>query len=104
MLKHALILIGVTVAAILFQGQLAHVVHWLLQFHNMIAGWLGSVFASDTAGHVIQGSLALIAIPIIASIVAAIAFWAFKRDPSPHILLTMWIAWMVMLVTMLAAR
>lgn len=102
MFKHALIIVVCSIAAILFQSQLSHVVHWLLNMHDQLAVGLGNIFTSGPTGAMIQKILALIIIPVVGGGVAALVFFLIKKGEMPHILITVWIVWTVLLVTMVA--
>ena len=102
MLKHALLLIVFSTLAIFFKEQLVHVMHGLLIVHNYIASMLARVFSNDKAGAIIQGVLSLILIPVIAGVVVLSGFFMVKREAMPHTLITIWIMWVILLVTLVA--
>lgn len=104
MIKQVLLLLGLTILAIIFQSQLVHFVHFLLRMHNHIAHELGRVFSSGTLGYIAQDTLALIAIPLILGMLVFFVLWAVKHQSKPHVVLTVWFAWLIMLVTILATR
>jgi len=102
MLKHALLLIVFSTLAIFFKEQLVHVMHGLLIVHNYIASLLAKVFSNDKTGIIIQGVLSLIVIPVIAGTIVMLGFFLVKRESMPHILITIWIVWVILLVTLVA--
>lgn len=102
MLKHALLLVIFSTIAIFFKEQLVHVMHALLVVHNYIASLLAQVFSNDKAGVIIQGILSLIIIPVIAGMLVLLAFFIIKREPMPHTVATIWVVWIILLVTMVA--
>lgn len=100
--KQSFILIFLSVLAIFFKLQLVKGLHGLLYVHNQIANWLTLIFADDRTGQLIQSILALTIIPLLIGFLIAIVFWLIKRKEMPHIMMTIWIVWTVLLVTMLA--
>jgi len=102
MVKSLILLVILSVVAIFLKSQIGMVLHWLVIAHNHIAAWLGVVFSHDRTGQYIQAILSLIVIPIAVGGVAALGFWIVKRSAMPHVLATIWIAWTILLVTMLA--
>ncbi len=104
MVKHAILLVLISTAAIFFKTQVAQGLQGLLYLHNEVARGLGIVFSADNTGRVIQAILALIAIPVIAGVIAALVFRLVKHTTMPHTKATIWIVWTVLLVTMLAQQ
>lgn len=100
--KQSFILIFLSVLAILFKLQLVKGLETLLYVHNQIATALATIFADDRTGQLIQSILALTLIPLFIGFLIAIVFWLIKRKEMPHIMMTIWIVWTVLLVTMLA--
>lgn len=100
--KQSFVLIFLSVLAIFFKLQLVNALHALLYVHNQIATWLTLIFAADQTGQLIQSILALTIIPLMIGFLIAITFWLIKRKEMPHIMMTIWVVWTVLLVTMLA--
>jgi len=102
MLKHTIIMIVFSILVMLFQTELGHVLHYLLLLHDKIANALATVFSNAPAGRMIQETIALIAIPLVAGILASLVFWLIKRHEKSRIVLTVWFVWTILLVTILA--
>jgi len=102
MLKHTILIIVISIAAMFFQTELGHALHYLLMLHDKIADGLAVIFSSAPAGRMIQETIALVLIPVIAGAVVALVFWLIKRHEMPHISGTVWFVWTVLLVTILA--
>lgn len=102
MLKHILLLVGLSVAAVFFKGQLVHVLHGLLDIHDRIANGLGIIFSGDEVGRILQAVIALLLIPIVLGVVIAIAHWFIKQAHFPHTMTVIWVSWTILLVTMLS--
>ena len=102
MLKHILLLVGCSIAAVFLKGQLVHVLHALLAIHDRIANGLGIIFSGDEVGRVLQSVIALLLIPIVLGVVVALAHWILKQMHFPHTMTVIWITWTILLVTMLS--
>lgn len=102
MFKHILFLIGFSVAAVFLKGQLIHVLHFLLAIHDRLANGLGLIFSGDELGRVLQSTLALILIPMVAGIIVTLAHFFLKQVHFPHTMTIVWVVWTVLLVTMLS--
>lgn len=100
--KQSVLLVTFSILSLFFKQQLMNVLHGLLFIHNRIASWLALVFSNDNMGELIQAIIALVMIPLIAGFLVALGFWLVKRHAMPHIMLTVWIVWTILLVTMLA--
>lgn len=100
--KHSFLIIACSIAAIFFKNQLTHILDFLLVAHNHVASWMSAIFSNDSAGLIIQGIIALVLIPAAAGLIAAIVCWIAKRPSHPHVMVTIWIVWTILLVTMLA--
>ncbi len=102
MLKHGFLLVACSIAAIFFKSQLAHILQWLTLLHNKVVSGLSVVFSNDATGAIIQNVIALILIPVVAGGIVALGFYIVKKHSMPHTVLSIWIVWTVLLVTLLA--
>lgn len=102
MLKGTIVLIIVSVLAMFFQTELGHVLRYLLMIHDKIADGLAVVFSNAPAGRVIQETIALIIIPVVLGAVAALVWLMVKRNEMPHLVMTIWIIWTILLVAILS--
>ena len=102
MVKQGILLIGLSVVAMVCNEQLIHVLHALLYLHDMFAHWFSIFFSGGPVGLAIQEILALIIIPVLAGGIAALAFWLVKHVSMPHATATVWVVWLILLVTLLA--
>lgn len=102
MAKHLLFLVGFSIAAVFFKGQLVHVLHGLLAVHDRIANGLGVIFSGDAVGRILQSVIALLLIPIVVGAILAVAHWFLKQAHFPHTMTVIWVVWTVLLVTMLS--
>ena len=103
MYKQCILILLLSVIAVFFQSQLAHLVRGLLAIHDIIARDLTFFFSGRPIGRVVQGILALLAIPVIAGGASASGFWLVKHVSMPHMMATIWVMWLVMLIIVLAS-
>jgi len=102
MIKHILLLVIFSILAVFFKDQLVYVLHGLLFLHNEIANGLGVIFSNDSVGMVLQAVIALLLIPIFIGVVVSLVHWMFKHTLYPRIMEVIWIAWAILVVTMLS--
>jgi hypothetical protein len=102
MIKHILMLILLSVAAIFFQSQLMGVLKFFMYVHEQLANGLGVIFSVDKIGEVVQSVIALLLIPAVVGILIAIAHFFIRQQNFPHTMTVIWIAWAVLLVSVLS--
>ena len=102
MAKQLFVLIALSLGAIVFKTEISHVLDALVSMHNYIAQSLHLIFSDDHVGQLIQDLISLLFIPFVVGIMVAMVFWFIKRSATPHIMVTVWIMWLVLLVTMIA--
>ena len=102
MIKHILMLIAFSVAAIFFQSELVGVLHFFMSIHNQIAKGLGMIFSFSTVGEVVQSVLSLLLIPVVLGVVFAVAHFFIKQQHFPHTLPVIWVCWAVLLASILS--
>ncbi len=103
MYKQGILILLLSVIAVFFQDQLAHIVRALLALHDLIAKDLTFFFSGRPIGRIIQGIIALLAIPLVAGGASAAGFWLVKHVSMPHMMATIWVMWLVMLIIVLAS-
>ena len=102
MVKQIILILGFSVVVILFKDQLSQALDGIVFAHNYIVQNLHVIFSDDMVGSIIQDVIALLAIPLACGLIAALIFWAMKRAETPHFMPAIWIAWLVLIVTMVA--
>lgn len=102
MVKQAILIILLTVAAVFFKAQLSHVLDALISLHNTIAASLTKIFASDDDGLLVQNIIALLLIPLVLGGLVGLVFWFVKHEMMPHTMLVIWFVWLVLVTTMIA--
>ena len=102
MLKHILLLVGLSVAAIYFQDQLMAVLKFLMYVHKQLADGLGDIFSVDKIGEVVQSVIALLLIPAVIGILLSIAHFFIKQQHFPHTMTVIWVCWAVLLAAVLS--
>lgn len=102
MFKHILLLVGLSVAAIFFQNQLADVLHFVMKIHDQIAKGLGEIFSFSSVGEIVQSVLTLLLIPVVIGVLIAVAHFFIKQQHFPHTLHVIWVCWAVFLAAILS--
>lgn len=102
MLKHILLLIGLSIAAIYFQDQLMAVLKFFMYVHMQLANGLGAIFSVDKVGEVVQSVIALLLIPAVLGVLLAIAHFFIKQQHFPHTMAVIWVCWAVLLAAVLS--
>ncbi len=96
MFKHVLALIVLSILAVIFKSELAVVLQWIIDWHQHMLTWLGSVFSADKVGVLTQHSLALLIIPVLITAIAALALWILRRKMIPFLPEVMWVVWLLL--------
>jgi len=102
MLKTAIVLLLISVVAVLFQSELAYLIHYLLLANNKLAHGLGNIFSSGPTGRVILETITLFVIPVVITAVIALLWLLVRRKQMPHIVATVSVLWTILLVTILS--
>lgn len=102
MFKHILLLVGLSIAAIFFQGPLTHILQFFMNVHTQIAKGLGLIFSVDAVGEIVQSVIALLLIPAVVGILVAIAHFFIKQQHFPHTMTVIWVCWAVLLASVLS--
>jgi hypothetical protein len=102
MVKNILMIITFSVIAMLIDSNLGHILRYILMVHDKIADSLGAIFSNAPAGRMIQETIALIIIPVICGVIVALIYWLVKRHEMPHIIASVWVAWVILVVTMVS--
>ena len=102
MFKQFVLIILLSFVAIFFRQEISHLLDGLIYLHNYIAMALHLIFSDDNAGRVIQDMISLLSIPVFAGFLVATVFWLIKRVAMPHIMVVIWVLWLILLTTMVA--
>jgi len=100
MVKHVVLLIILSIAAVFFHTELGYAVNVLLSFHKEVASMMGTIFSNGPIGLVVQAVLSLLIIPIVVGLIVAFLLWLFKKSVLPHTMLTIWVVWVILLVAL----
>lgn len=102
MFKQGVLMVLLSLGAILFKSELAHILDGFVSIHNSVAQFLHVIFADDKVGQLIQDLISLLLIPSVLGLVVALGFWLIKRSLMPNIMMVIWVMWLVLSVTMVA--
>jgi len=102
-IKQITCFILLSAGVLLVAHYLALSTQWLMTGYGDLIQQLQTVFASNQLGGFLSALLALLAIPLILSGIAALIYWAFKRQAIPNYFVYLWGVWLI-LVTLLIAR
>ncbi len=102
MFKSVLAIIVLSIVAIFLRNQLVLGLHALLYMHAQVVHWLSMIFSQDSVGKILQWTLGLVVVPIVIGSVVAIFMLAVKREHMKVGITSVWVAWTVLLVGVLA--
>lgn len=102
MIKQFVLIILLSLAAIFFRTELSHILDRLIYIRNYIAQMLYLIFSNSTAGKLMQSMISLLTIPVLAGFIVAGIFWLIKRVAMPHIMVVIWVLWLILLTTIIA--
>jgi len=95
MLKHIITLIVLTILVILFMSHVQQALGWLVSAHDWVDDSLRQVFSMGATGNVIRQLLALLAMPILLSLIPMIIYWLTKHTWFPWTLHLVWAIWLI---------
>ncbi len=104
MAKQIILILLLSLAAIMFRDKLGYVLDGIVYAHNKIASALHVIFSDDHTGRLIQDMIALLFIPALCGLVVSAGFWLVKRSQMPHVMVVVWVVWLILLVTMAVQR
>ena len=96
MLKQFAYLIIASILAIFFVHELAFVLKYINEAHNMLSTQMRNVFAGGEIGQTIRHVLSLFLIPVIVAYIPAGIYWLFTRKEMPALCHVVWILWIVL--------
>ena len=103
MLKQAILLVVLSIAAVLLIHQVHAVLGFVSDGYHFFAVKLSHIFAGGHIARVIREVIALLIVPAVVGLIVAAVYWLIKRKLNPALMLVVWIVW-VILVTLIAMR
>ncbi len=97
MIKHIMLIIALSIAAIFFQDQLDYVLKLFLSLHDKALSYLGTLISNSQTGQLVQSVLVLVLYPVAAVAVVAASYWAIKRSTMPYLAQAVWVVWFILL-------
>jgi len=95
MLKNSIAIVVLSVLVILFMPWVQQGLTLLVDAHDWVGDALKQVFSVGEAGNVIRQLLALLAIPILISLVPLLIYWLAKHSWFPWTAQLIWMIWLV---------
>ncbi|HVY53303.1 MAG TPA: hypothetical protein VHA13_02170 [Gammaproteobacteria bacterium] len=95
LLKNIIALIAISLLAILSPHIIHPIITALLSCHDWVSELLLQVFSGGQAGSIARNLIALLAMPLIISVIPAIVYWLAKRSMFPYFMHTLWAVWLV---------
>lgn len=101
MIKHIVLLIALSVAAVFLKHELAIALHVLLMIHKQLVNGLGIIFSTDAIGEMLQSVLALLLFPVVIGVIISFIHLMTRHAHFPHTMTVIWVCWSVLLVAIL---
>lgn len=95
MLKQILAIVVLSILVIVTMSYAQQLLQFLVSGHDWIAQTLTEVFSGGQAGNLIRNLLALLAIPLLASLLPVLIYWLAKRQLFPYFMHMIWVIWLV---------
>jgi len=95
MLKHIVAIIILSVLIVVGMPYVQQGLQFILSCHEWLSNILKNVFSGDQAGNIIRQLIALLAIPVLVSLVSTIIYWLAKRSWFPYFMELVWVIWLV---------
>ena len=97
MLKQLGLILGLSVGASLLLQQIDFLLQGILRAYHWFQSSLNIIFSGDSIGHLLQMSIALLALPICAGVLIGGGYYAIKRSRMPNLIFVIWGSWLIVL-------
>lgn len=104
MLKQFAVFIGLSILLVLFASYAQQGLIYIDLIYSYVSVYLAEVFQSGPMGIKIQKMLTLILLPLIITGIPASIYWAFKRNLMPYFFHTLWVVWLIILISHVMIR
>ena len=95
MIKQIIALVLLSMIIVFGMSYAQQAIQLLLNAHDWVSQVLTEVFSGGQAGNLARGLIALLALPLLAALIPAIAYWMLRRSWFPYFLEIVWIVWLV---------
>jgi hypothetical protein len=95
MLKQIIIIIVLSLLVVVSMPYAQKGLEYLVSAHNWVDQILIQVFSGGQVGNILRALIALLAIPLLVSLIPAIIYWLVKRKWFPYFMETLWIVWVL---------
>lgn len=95
MFKNIAAIIALSLLVIFFMSAAQQVLTLLVNAHDWVAEALKQVFSVGEVGNVIRQLLALLAIPVLVSLVPVLIYWLAKHSWFPWTAPLIWMVWLI---------
>ncbi len=95
MLKQMIAIVVLSILVIVGAPYAQSALEFIVTAHNWVADMLKEVFSGGEIGNLIRQLIALLAIPLAASLIPVIVLWLAKRTWFTYFMEVVWIIWLV---------
>lgn len=98
--KHILILLLVSIISIIWIKEIAQVLHYMMHLYIVFSKTLSRFIVGGYLIAVVRQSIVLMMVPLLITMVPVGLYWLIKRRLMPHAHEILYIAWFIMLTTL----
>jgi hypothetical protein len=95
MLKHIILLLGLSLAVVLGMPYAERLVQGLLLIHATVADLLTEVFSGGYIGSVVRNLIALMSVPLLIGLVPTLLYWLARKQWFAYFMEVVWIVWLI---------
>jgi len=103
MIIQIILLIALSIVVVIWPSFFTYLLHGLHRVYAYLVHWLGLIFSHSHIGHLIQSTLALLIIPLIAGIICAVCLKLMQKKNTSFMIQIVWIVWMLLVATIALA-
>lgn len=95
MLKQVIALLVLSIVIILGMSYAQQSLQWIVDAHDWVSQVLTNVFSGGEAGDLTRKLLALLAIPLVISLIPVVVYWLARRSWFPYFMQIFWVTWLL---------
>jgi hypothetical protein len=93
MLKQIIIIVVLSLLVVVSMPYAQQGLEYLVAGHDWVNQMLMQVFSGGQVGNMLRELIALLAIPLLISLIPVIIYWLIKRKWFPYFMEVLWVVW-----------
>ena len=103
MVIQVILFIALSIVVAIWPNIFSFLLHGLHEFYKYLSHGLGLIFSHSAMEHLIQLTLSLLIVPLVAGIICAVVLRLMQRKKQTFVMQVVWIVWMLLVATIVLA-